>query len=192
MNLLTRLRDRTRPHHEAVEREFGLFDKPWSPNTYRALLRRFLGYYEPLERRIEGAANWPALGFDWQRRRKAPLLERDLSSAGDSPEFVSSLPRCTDLPNVRGLPQALGCLYVLEGATLGGQVVTRYLTEVPRLENVTWFSFFSSYGDKVGPMWREFGEFLLVQAKGADEAIVVAACETFTTLAQWLQCGEQP
>jgi heme oxygenase len=140
-----------------------------------------------LERRIEAAANWSALDFDWPRRRKTPLLRRDLCSAGDSPEVVTGLPRCSDLPDVDGFPQALGCLYVLEGATLGGQVVTRYLTGVPGLENVTWFSFFSSYGAEVGPMWREFGEFLTIQSRGADEAIVQAACATFTTLAHWLR-----
>jgi heme oxygenase len=84
MNLLTRLRDRTRPHHEAVERELGLFERPWSADAYRTLLGRFLGYYDPLERQIEGAANWSALGFDWPRHRKAPLLKRDLWWAGDS------------------------------------------------------------------------------------------------------------
>jgi len=190
MNLLTRLRDRTHPYHEAVEREFGLFDRPWSTDRYRALLRRFLGYYDPLERQIEKAANWSALGFDWPRRRKALLLERDLWSSGDSPEVVAGLPRCHDLPGVGGLPQALGCLYVLEGATLGGQVVMRYLTGVPHLKEVTWFSFFSSYGAEVGPMWREFGELLTIQARGDGEAIVQAACETFTTLAHWLRRKE--
>jgi heme oxygenase len=69
-------------------------------------------------------------------------------------------------------------------------VVTRHLIGLPGLEDVTWFSFFSSYGAEVGPMWREFGEFLTVQARGDDEEIVRAACETFTTLAHWLRCEE--
>lgn len=190
MNLLAQLRDRTRPYHEDVEREFGLSDRVWSSDKYRALLRRFLGYYEPMERQIEAAVDWSALGFDWQRRRKAPLLERDLSAAGDSPEVLAKLARCSQLLNVAGLPQALGSLYVLEGATLGGQVVMRYLTGVPGLAGVTWFSFFASYGDEVGPRWREFGEFLTVHAGGHDEAIVQAACETFTSLTHWLRCPE--
>jgi heme oxygenase len=187
MSLLARLRDRTRTHHDAVERELGLLDRPWTAYQYRALLRRFLGYYDPLEGRIEAAADWPHLGFDWPRRRKVPLVLRDLWSAGDTPEVVAGLPRCLDLPGVGGLPQALGCLYVLEGATLGGRVITRHLSAVPGLVG---FSFFSSYGDEVGPMWRAFGEFLTARAGGDDEAVVVAACETFTTLRQWLRGGE--
>ena len=121
MTLLTRLRDQTRPHHEVVERQFGLFERTWSAEQYRALLRRFLGYYDPLEERIAAAADWSRLGFDWPRRRKSPLLRRDLSAAGDLPDAVGGLPRCIDLPSVGGLPQALGSLYVLEGATLGGR-----------------------------------------------------------------------
>lgn len=187
MNLLARLRDRTRPYHEAVEQQLGLLERPWSADQYRALLRRFLGYYDPIEGRIEAAADWSGLGFDWPRRRKTPLLQRDLLSVGDAPDVVAGLPRCADLPDVEGLPQALGCLYVLEGATLGGRVVARHLRGIPGLAGGTGFSFFSSYGDEVGPMWRAFGEFLSTWANSGDETIIKVACETFTTLGRWLR-----
>lgn len=194
MSLLEQLRDRTRPAHEATERLLGLLDPAWSADRYRALLRRFFGYYDPLEARIAVAADWPALGFDWPRRRKTPLLERDLLASGDSPDTVAVLPRCSHLPAVGGLPQALGCLYVLEGSTLGGRLIVRHLKGVPELAGMEAFAFFSSYGDQVGPMWRAFGEFLTTHAGGAGgadgEAVIAAACDTFATLGTWLRDGE--
>ena len=187
MTLLERLRIQTRPSHEAVEKQFGLFDRSWSADQYRHLLRRFLGFYDPLEGRIDVAADWSGLGFDWPRRRKTPLLRRDLTALGERPELLAALPRCNDLPSAGSLPQALGCLYVLEGATLGGQVVARHLAGVPGLADGAFFSFFSSYGGEVGPMWRAFGEFLTAQANGEDDIVVKAACETFTSLGLWLR-----
>jgi len=192
MNLLTRLKEQTRPYHDAVERQLGVFDRPWSVEQYHALLRRFLGYYDPLEIRITAAADWPALGFDWPRRRKTPLLERDLISAGDRPDGLAALARCTNLPAVDGRSHALGCLYVLEGATLGGQLIVRHLSQLPGLADEVTFSFFSSYGAEVSAMWREFREFLSAQAEGGNEAIVGAACETFTSMGQWLDGGRTP
>lgn len=118
------------------------------------------------------------------------MLQRDLWSAGDSPDVVAQLPRCNNLPIVGGILQALGSLYVLEGATLGGQVVARYLSVVPGLTHGAGFSFFRSYGDDIGPMWRAFGEFLSSRAGDGDEEIVEAACATFATLGQWLRDGE--
>lgn len=185
--LLTRLRDETREFHDAVERQLGLFDRHWSPAKYRGLLQRLLGYYEPLELRLESAVNWSELGFDWPRRRKTSLLQRDLLSTGDSLTLLSELPRCSDLPEVGGLPQALGCLYVLEGATLGGRVICRHLAGLPAMMGNAWFSFFSSYGDQIGSMWQEFREFLTVSAGGSDESIIEAACNTFLTMGIWLE-----
>jgi len=186
MTLLAQLRDRTQHHHAAVERQFGLYDRQWSSDSYRATLRRFLGYYEPLESRIQAAVDWPALGFEWSSRQKVALLKRDLDGLGDSPEAVAMLPRCTVLPEVGSLSQALGCMYVLEGATLGGQVVARHLAGAMVPSERTEFAFFLSYGDQVGPMWRAFGQFLMSQPVD-DEATLGAACETFVTLERWLR-----
>lgn len=187
--ILTRLRHETRTHHDAVEARLGLLDRPVTPDGYRDLLRRFWGYYEPVEERLGGVAGWAATGFDFDRRRKTALLERDLAAAGVGRELLDGF-RCAALPDLSGVPQALGCLYVLEGATLGGRVITRHLRS--QLGGPFPCAFFASYGEEVGGMWKAFGTFLTGYAAGrdVDDVIVGSARATFDTLGAWLAAGE--
>jgi heme oxygenase len=147
------------------------------------MLRRFYGYYRPVEARL-ATIPWASLGFAWSARRKTPLLERDLLAIGETE--MDTLPRCHDLPPLDAVPKALGCLYVLEGATLGGQVIVRRLRDLPG--DALPSAFFTSYGQDVGAMWQAFREFLTGYAEGRDEddVIVQSACATFATIGDWL------
>ncbi|QEL15574.1 biliverdin-producing heme oxygenase [Limnoglobus roseus] len=187
--ILTRLRAETRTRHDAVEARLGFLDRPITSDSYRELLRQFWGFYEPVEARIATATDWPALEFDFNGRRKTPLLERDLATAGVGREALDKC-HCPALPPLTDVPQALGCLYVLEGATLGGQVITRHLRGQPGGPYPT--AFFASYGENVGPMWKAFGAFLTeyTAGHGGDDRIVASACATFDTLGAWLAAGE--
>jgi heme oxygenase len=189
MMILARLRRETRPHHDAVEAQLGLFDRPVTLDSYRSLLHKFWGFYKPVEARIDAVADWPTLGLDWDRRRKVPLLERDLADLGVGPVLLDGL-ECTALPDLQSVPEALGCLYVLEGSTLGGQVITRHLEGLNGGPFPT--AFFSSYGENLGQMWKSFGEFLTSYsaAWAVDDEIVRSACATFDTLTAWLAAGE--
>jgi heme oxygenase len=78
---------------------------------------------------------------------------------------------------------------VLEGATLGGQVVRREVGRSLGLGTGTGCSFFGSYGDRVGEMWKEFCGALAAYAArdpSAEEPLVAAAVETFDALDRWL------
>lgn len=187
--IMTRLRNETRTRHDAIEARLGLFDGKLTPQSYNILLLQMWGFYKPIEARIAGVANWTTLGFDFERRRKTALLERDLAQSGlgkESDTWIS----CNELPNLSNVFEALGCLYVLEGATLGGQIIVRHLQSLP---GPLPHSFFTSYGDKVGPMWKTFGVFLTNHATehGGDEVIVQSACSTFDTLGTWLATWEK-
>ncbi len=50
---------------------------------------------------------------------------------------------------------ALGCLYVLEGATLGGQVISRHLAKLG-IGPENGGRFFNGYGARTGEMWKSF------------------------------------
>jgi heme oxygenase len=161
---------------------------------YRDLLERFYGFYVPVEDRL--ATLWNALtpGFDYQPRRKAHLLRHDLFALGLSGQDIEALTLCVALPALDGSAQALGCAYVLEGATLGGQVIGRHLERVHGIDGHNGGAFFHSYGPHVGRMWREFGDALTAySAHHAEEqeAIVAAAGDTFVRLEAWL-CRKEP
>lgn len=180
--ILATLRDRTAALHERVERAADIPARLASPAAYADLLVRFHGFYAPLEDRLAAVAGFDAL--DLGPRRKAHRLEDDLRVLGRA-----AGPRCERLPLIRTPADAFGCLYVLEGATLGGQIVRRDVARRFGYGPGTGCSFFSSYGDQLRPMWVAFGDALTRFADrqpDASEAVVAAAAETFTRFEEWL------
>jgi len=186
--LLARLREATRPLHDRLEADLDLLNPTLSRDRYRELLEGMWGFYQPLEARLAPLTAWDECGFDFERRRKTLLLERDLRGLGVEREALAALPRCDFEPGGGSFGGALGCLYVLEGATLGGQVMSRHLKETLGLGPENGCAFFNSYGAQVGPMWTAFREFLTFHGagRGVEEAVVEGACETFCRLHGWL------
>ena len=164
-----------------------------SIHAYTALLQKLFGYYKPLEERIAALPGWHNLPVDLGRRQKAPLLARDLLWLKPTQPQLSQLPQCERLPEVKSITQALGCLYVLEGATLGGQIIGRHLKKNLALDEDGGCAFFCSYGDEVGLMWKCFRETLSSHCskhgRTEEEQLVTSACETFVSLDSWLFRG---
>jgi heme oxygenase len=187
---LLALKQGTRIYHDALERKMAPLLGTISTPIYIALLQKLFGFYKPLEKRIAALPGWHNLPVDLERRRKAPLLARDLLWLEMTQRQLSQLPRCTHLPEVKSITQALGCLYVLEGATLGGQIISRHLEKNLALDESRGCAFFCSYGDEVGPMWRSFRETLSAHcskhATTEEEQLVTSACQTFVSLDSWL------
>jgi heme oxygenase len=186
--VLLRLKHETAPQHEAIERALDLMSDRMTVEDYRHRLERLYGYYLPLEQRLFTLDGWPA-ALDLAARRKTPSLEADLRVLGvRSPE---ALPRCEDLPDLPGLPQAFGCLYVMEGATLGGQIITRHIQRVLGIGPENGGRFFHSYGDDVGARWKAFRAALAAYATSpsVEDEVVRAAAETFEKLHAWYTAG---
>ena len=188
------LRHGTQAHHARAEARLPLMDEALTVERYRQMLTRLLGFYAPLEQRLAGA-DWSRIALDPERRRKWPLLVADLRALALTDAQIEALPRCDDLPEARSLADALGCLYVLEGATLGGQLVRRHVAARLGLGPQNGCAFFAAYGDAVGPMWREYQQRLATLVdSGAVEAdeVVGAARRTFDALTRWLDAMTPP
>ncbi len=188
--ILQRLREQTHESHQRLEGRLDLLQRALSIDHYRNLLARFYGFYVPAEARLtELCQSIPEVQFPL--RRKGHLLVQDLEALGLSGLQREALPLCENLPALMQAAQALGCLYVLEGSTLGGQIISRHLQSVHGLEAENCSAFFRSYGSQVGVMWRAFGVALNSYTAGPEEETLMigAACETFTTLESWL-CDE--
>jgi len=193
MDVLQHLREATRSQHESIEARVDVLRPDLTRAEYRRLLERFYGFYVPLEAALAGAADWERLGFAFHERRKVSHLERDLLCLGLTPTGLRALPRCSELPSAAGLPAALGSLYVVEGATLGGQLIARHVKPRLGLADAAGCAFFTSYGADVGRNWRALGEFLRAQLRtGADvERAAGAAGDTFAKLGSWLARGQE-
>ncbi|WP_088279530.1 biliverdin-producing heme oxygenase [Ideonella sp. A 288] len=186
--ILSRLKQATAARHAALESRSVLLDPRLSHASYLACLRRFFGYYAPLERRLLRSHAWPGVGLAYGDRHKTPQLSQDLTALGVSPDDLAQTRLCHALPDLRSAARLFGCLYVIEGATLGGQIVTRHLQSSLGLTPQSGGAFFSGYGEHTGSRWKAFGAQLsaFALASGGGDEIVAAANETFETLDRWL------
>jgi heme oxygenase (biliverdin-IX-beta and delta-forming) len=189
-DVLHRLRTATAADHERVEATLDLLD----PALDRARLARAMtalhGFWAAAE---AGLARWAARHpddadrLDWSRRRRAHLYEADLRALAAPPS-----PRRPALPDVVDTDGALGRMYVLEGATLGGTFIDRHLSTLPALTGVR-LQAFSPYGERTGAMWHAYrgATRAHVAASGDAGRVVDAACDTFATLADWVGADPQ-
>jgi heme oxygenase len=176
--------------HERIEGRLDLVGPGLSLRRYTTILKAFHGFIAPLEARLRRLArSAPPLGFPMPWR--APLIRRDLVALGLSARAVAALPRCPTLPELSGPAHLAGCLYVLEGSRLGGQVIGRALAGGLGIDRKSGAAFFTGGESpaETAARWRSVLAWLdAMAANGADpDEMVAAACETFATLDRWLE-----
>ncbi|MFN0219923.1 MAG: biliverdin-producing heme oxygenase [Hyphomicrobium sp.] len=183
-----RLRTATQPDHERVEAHFGFQDRPPSKIEYRHLLETLWGFYRPVEHAL-AQLDWRDCGICVSERSKVRWLEADLLDLGSAPDVFSNMQQCAFAPKATSIPEGLGVLYVLEGATLGGQLIIRQLGPGLGIGPKLGGKFFASYGRDVGQMWRRYIEALEhVGCDAADcEAIERTAVATFQAFQKWFE-----
>jgi heme oxygenase len=185
--ILHRLKQETREAHDRLEAALELLAEPLCETRFARILERFWGFHSVWEPTVGRA-----LGDDafLAPRLKLHCLEADLLALGRSREEIERLPRCFEAsqltPLARRPAAALGSLYVLEGSTLGGQVITRALQGVPWAPS-RGLTYFDPYGPRTGEMWREFRDYAAARSTpAADAEMIAAARATFERLHRWL------
>ena len=80
-----------------------------------------------------------------------------------------------------------GLTYVLEGATLGGRVISRHIERVLGLDAAHGARFFHGYGEQTGAMWKAFRAALSAFADQPtqEDQVVASAIATFAALRVW-------
>jgi len=189
-SIMAELKSATRAQHEAVETIVGFEGAIRDLLSYRHLLERFYGFYAPTERHLGNVAGLEKVFPDLPSRWKTNLLRDDLRDLGGD---VSSLPLCKNLPAVTNIAEAIGCLYVLEGATLGGQILSRHAKDALTITPQYAGRFFSSYGPQVGSMWNRFSQSANAYCDlrpNERSAVLKGAGDTFSALSDWMQRPE--
>jgi heme oxygenase (biliverdin-IX-beta and delta-forming) len=187
--LRAQLKAETAHLHAQIEKVVPLLRPSLDRASYRAYLARLIGYQRPLEARLAVfCARWRDYGLDFEERRKEALLVGDLRALGFSAAQFNGLPECAALPSLSSFADALGCLYVLEGSTLGGQIILRTVGPRLQLSPSDGLSFLSGYGEQTRPRWDAFTHALgrFDVGGGNRLAVVRGACETFATQMEWL------
>jgi heme oxygenase len=186
--LRDQLRLHTQAQHARIEAALDIPASIRNHDDYVRLLGAFYGFYLPFETALlPHEAALSNVGVELSIRRKAHRVREDLQSLRVSDEAMGELALCSSpaLPTWR---HALGSLYVVEGSTLGGQVIARQLRSHLNLQPHLHLRFFSAYGARTGAMWRAFVTSLnglnLAAEQTAD--VLQGAEETFATLERWL------
>lgn len=187
------IREHTRPHHQAIERNRLLAEvlRPTlTREVYVTVLARFYGFMKPLEDTWRQYEHGTGLGALLAARTKTGLLEQDLAHMGVPMDTLQRLPVCTDLPSCDAPSRCLGILYVTEGSTLGGQIIAAAVKRSLGIDGASGAAYFTGYAASTRPMWQETCRALEEYGQGSDakrDDVVAAATETFEALHQWFQ-----
>jgi heme oxygenase len=180
-DLLARLREETRGLHKAVEGRHliaGLMSDDLTPQRYATCLSRLEQFHAALEPAIAAQLSKVA-GLDLADRQKTAALRRDLAHFGGGPaEPLAPISFAT-------AAAAWGALYVIEGASLGGMVISRRLCRHDWLCQPAGRAHFAGYGPLTGQMWARFRTELVAAAAGDDrfaDAAIAGARQTFLRL----------
>jgi heme oxygenase len=186
--ILNELRIATTRQHQLLEKRIPFFTA--DQGLYTRLIEAYYGFYRPLEAMLfQTAMTIPDL--DWLIRSKTPSLEADLYALGLDADQIVAIPQCRFTLKITSVADVLGVLYVLEGATLGGQSLRNGLYSRLGIDEFRGGRFFSVYGMSTLMMWRGFLTCLYEVRDPAERAqSVVAAEATFQAFEDWLEYCE--
>lgn len=151
------LRNETAEKHAKIESVYShLISPELSLEKYLCTLRQLHQFHKTIEdffilsssRRMASAVD-----FYCSERLKLIHIESDLRFFGESiPQEVL----CLDVPNDNFEARAWGMIYVLEGSTLGAQVICRSLESCLGISKGKGADFFYGYGQETGKRWTQF------------------------------------
>lgn len=180
------LRTATRDEHTATEATVPLMDPSLTLPQYVDVLTRMYRIVRAWDRWAD--AHVPEdLQPILRTRRRANLLADDLKSLGSIPPSDQEIPhQRMESTAVAGDPRAvfLGRMYVMEGSTLGGQLLARHVEERFGFAEGVGDSYFRGYGEATGERWRQFKRFLEELPEEGTDTVVASARNMFALFAE--------
>lgn len=186
VNVLRALRTQTANSHHRVEASLNLRDAAMTLAQLQSSVGLLAEFWAEAERGLDAWAEaFPdhARVLEWSRRRRAAAFADDVRRLGGVPTAV---PVGLHLAPVTGVAQALGRLYVLEGSSLGGQLINAAFAGREAGDPLSRIRLrgLDPYGAANASMWQSFRRYLndWVDAGGDAAAVVEAGVVTFAAL----------
>lgn len=185
---LTKLRQATASYHQTIESNALLKSLMGNvtQENYLNVLRKFYGFYTPFEDQlIQGSYHYFGhQNFSYQP--KTLQLQQDLTYFKIDHH---SIPLCKIHPQLTSFASLLGCLYVLEGSTLGRMMLWKNISEHLNLDPKKGGNFFYGTGEKTRENWKQFCQLLTNEANEEQEegACIQTAICTFCHLNEWFE-----
>jgi heme oxygenase (biliverdin-IX-beta and delta-forming) len=180
--LSARLRASTHMVHAATESAFRLDRWLADRDSYADLLTLLRGFHGAAESALARITGWDVLApsIDLAARRRAFRIDQDLAELG-RPGPAPVRVRAVDSMRLTSVADGLGCLYVIEGSSLGGRLIAARARAVlgPRLPT----AFFADPDRNTGQDWNALRASLDAFGEDADAAsnrgVIDAAHRTF-------------
>ena len=114
-------------------------------------------------------------------RSKLSWLKEDLLYFIEDPYSETNLPaKPIEFPEILNTGQLIGLLYTIEGSTLGGQMISKNLSQIHNLTATQGARYFNGYGNNTVIFWDEFCKFV-ESIQHHDEQCQLAAAFTIIT-----------
>ena len=148
---------------------------------YKEILATNYIIHNALEEILHGSLSRSlAEGLDLNSRNKLPALKADLQEMKIPESFANS---DTSLA-ISSDAWILGALYVMEGATLGGNMIVRKLKTNSNLEKLHLkFNYYQVYGAELIPKWKRFVEVLNKQPESTHPDSIAGATYLYNYIA---------
>jgi heme oxygenase len=180
---LSSLRQATQDIHAAFESELKVAMPAAGKQDYQMFIEAMWGWLSPFENAL-WQAEWPDEMQAAERNGKSAWLLSDLRSAGLCDDDIASIPLAPCELDLQTQASRYGIAYVLEGAQLGSQVLSKRLTPALRPWPACWLA---GYGDDVSRNWRSFMQSTETFLNNEQSSRIAAqsARQTFASLQSW-------
>lgn len=155
------LKSATKVHHDELESLMfvnEIMNKTLTLEQYKTLLATNYIVHSAIESKLHNALDVTLkTTLDIENRHKLEALEQDLLEIGMKKEELNALN--FDFPDIKDNATSLGAMYVLEGATLGGNVIQKKLRATPAFKNLG-LNYYTVYAQNLMPNWLAFVKVL--------------------------------
>ncbi len=151
---LHHLKAATKDLHRTLDRESGmvrLMAPDLNVTEYGLLLEKMLCIYALVEPALLQAEKTMGTVATW--KSKSDWLAMDLRQLNPNIVFSFKSTCAISSLQINSLAELAGCLYVLEGATLGGQMIVKKLRQTLGTNVEKSLRFFEAYGEATGERW---------------------------------------
>lgn len=174
------LKQNTAEYHDAAEKLFNsekIFNKTITLEDYKKIIHtNYLMLLHSEDKIFKSLSYRFSEKLQLNQRRKLPLIQKDLKSLS-----LQNMTATYTL-EIENEHEALGMLYVIEGSTLGGNVIARQLSKTEGFDDIT-FNFFGCYQENTGSMWKLFKDVLDSEvSKENYEEVLSGAKKIYTFL----------
>ncbi|WP_316799299.1 biliverdin-producing heme oxygenase [Pedobacter frigidisoli] len=155
-----------------------------SIEQYKKLLTINYIIHQKLENKLANMLDADlASDLDMNSRLKLSALEKDLTYWNIDSLTLPGLNFDLFIPE-KNNAEVLGALYVLEGATLGGNMIKRHILANPNFKDEEGgLNYYGVYGDELSAKWKSFVSILNDTVSEADyERCIASANHTFNNL----------